>query len=85
MGKLFIGYILGISSYGFYRGYNNLYKKNSIFNYNTDLYTEKISSGLFSVCYHLNPVYHHSLLYYIFLRSEKKLRKIELTENDWEY
>lgn len=85
MSKLFTGYVLGISSYGFYRGYNNLYKKNCPFNSTTDLYTSKISSGVISAAYHLNPVLYPYLFYYILLRFEKQVSKIELTEDDWEY
>ena len=73
MGKLFTGYILGISSYGFYRGYNNLYKKNCSFNHKTDLYTDRIGSGFMSVGYHLVPWENPCVLYHILLRSEKKI------------
>ena len=83
--KLTFTYLTGMSTYGFYRGFNNKYKKDSIFNAKTPLYVDRFISGLLSTGYYLNPVSHPYLLYYTIKRTTKQLRNIQLTEEDWEY
>lgn len=83
--KLGLTYLTGMSTYGFYRGFNNKYKSDCIINAKTPLYIDRFISGLFSTGYYLNPISHPYLLYYTIKRTEKQLRDIQLTEDDWEY
>jgi len=84
--KLCVTYFTGMNIYGFYRGFTNKYKSNSIFNSNSNtLYVDKTISGLLSIGYYINPLFHPIIIYYIIKRTEKQIRCFELTEDDWEY
>lgn len=68
--KLTLTYLMGLTTYGFYRGFNK-YKSDSIFNAKTPFYIDRFISGLFSIGYYLNPLSHSYLLYYIQLKEQK--------------
>jgi hypothetical protein len=75
---------MGIS--GFYRGFNNKYKDNSIFNYGpTPLYVDRTIYGLLSIGYYLNPMFHPYIYYYTIKRTEKRIRNLEIKNEDWEW
>lgn len=85
-----------MGSYGFYRGYNGLYKdnlkkklyekqKNINHDNHNELYTNKFMQGIGGFLWQTNPIMFLFNLYGIVLRTEKKIRKIELTPDDYEY
>lgn len=73
-------YFTVMGSYGFYRGFYNKYD-----NIDNELYIDKIMYSLLSTCYYLNPIFHPTILYYTIKRNEKKIRNLELTNDDWKY
>ena len=75
-------YFTGIGSYGFYRGYNNLfYNKN--YNIPEKLLTDRIVSGFAGCIWHINPILQPVFIYGIIRRCEKKYIKEHLVEDDY--
>jgi hypothetical protein len=80
------GYFIGISSYGFYRGYNGLFTKDSYFvlkSSSDNLVVDKLVSGIFNSMLILNPLLHPFIFYGIAKRSEKRLKNITIVNDDW--
>ena len=81
--KTAVGYFSGMGAYGFYRGYNGLYKKD--FKKQDELVTNRIISGFGGMFFQSNPLMQFYNLYGIALRTEKSLKGIPLNANDYEY
>jgi len=84
--KVLLTYFTAQGVYGFYRGFNNLYSKECIFTHQTSgLYVDRVGSGFASTVYHVNPWFQPFILYNGIRRVEKRLRNIEITDEDWKY
>ena len=75
-------YVGCVGSYGFYRGYNNLYDTDK-FNTREKLVTDNVKNGLAGTLYHLNPGFQLIFLYGICARTEKMLRGIPIEKRDY--
>lgn len=82
--KLFQTYFISMSSYGFYRGYNNLYD-NKLYNSQRFLLTDRIYDGVIGSLWQINPFIQPFILYGIFRLIEKKSRNIEIIKDDYKY
>lgn len=82
--RILSGYITSMGSYGFYRGYNNLYNI-AEYNTKTTLITENSANGLLGTFYQLNPIYQPVFLYGIARRTEKKMLNLDINKNDYEF
>lgn len=85
--KLCLSYFTVMGFYGFYRGFYNKYNNNSVLNIklNKQLYVDRIATGLFSTAYYLTPMFHPYIFYYSIKRTEKNIRGLDITEDDWDY
>jgi len=81
--KFTIGYFSSMSVYGFYRGYNSLYKEE--FKQVDPFVTNRFVCGIGGAFMQTNPVTQLYGLHGIALRTEKTLRGIELTADDYEH
>lgn len=81
--KTAVGYFSGMGAYGFYRGYNGLYKKD--FKKQDELVTNRVVSGFGGLFFQSNPVMQFYNIYGIALRTEKHLKNLPLTADDYEY
>lgn len=80
--KLFCSYFTCMASYGFYRGYNNLYNT-KLYNTKKYLLTDRIYDGITGSLWQVNPVIQPFLLYEIIRLIEKKSRDLEITKDDY--
>lgn len=82
--KLFQTYFVSMSSYGFYRGYNNLYNT-ELYNSQKYLLTDRIYDGITGSLWQINPITQPFLLYSIIRLIEKKSRNLKITKDDYNY
>lgn len=80
--KLIASYFTGMGVYGFYRGYNNLFRFSEDFNKQETLIVDRIVSGLFRGLQQANPAFQPYFIYKLARRSEKTLRDQPLTQED---
>ena len=83
--KLLYTYFVSNGVYGFYRGYNSLYSKDCIMKRESDLYIDKVTTGLISSVVYLNPGIYPFSIYYGARRTEKVMRGIQLDDEDWRF
>lgn len=82
--KIFINYYSFMTSYGLYRGYNNLYCID-LYNTKKELITDRIKDSLVGGLYQMNPVLQPIFIYGISRLLEKYLRNKKITKNDFIY
>lgn len=78
--KFLLTYVTSMCIYGFYRGYHGLYYEEKK---ERELMVEKMIDGIMGSLNQLNPLAQPYLLYGIARRTEKKLRNLEITKNDY--
>jgi hypothetical protein len=82
--KLFQTYFLSMTSYGFYRGYNNLYDT-ELYNSQKYLLTDRIYDGIKCSLWQINPLMQPLFLYGIIRLIEKKQRNLKIINEDYKY
>lgn len=80
--KAIVGYISSVGTYGFYRGYNNLFATDK-FNTKELLITNKIFNGINGAFWCMNPIYQPILIFGIMRRTEKVLRNMPVEKIDY--
>lgn len=87
--KLGFTFFTTMGTIGFYRGFNNKHKEGSMFNpvlrNPNQLYIDRTITGIFSSMYYLNPICYPFIFYYTIKRTEKRIRNLEITNDDWEW
>lgn len=94
-GKLIRYYYLSFAAIGFYRGFCNKYSVgiiNDLYNKRIcydkpdvlpKLFVDKFTCGLISTGYYMNPFFHIPIIHSSIRRTEKRLRKLPLNDEDW--
>lgn len=77
-------YFTSMSSYGFYRGYNNLYDT-KLYKTKKFLFTDRIYDSIIGGVYQINPIMQPFFLYGIIRLIEKKQRNLKITNEDYRY
>jgi hypothetical protein len=84
MSRAFAWYLGVTGSYGFYRGWNNLYNRRD-FGETQPLYTDRVMSGVCGAITQANPVLFPLTLIFAARRLEMRARGKEITKEDYEW
>jgi hypothetical protein len=77
-------YFASMSSYGFYRGYNNLYYT-KLYKTKKELLTDRIYDGIIGGVWQINPLMQPLFLYGIIRLIEKKQTNLKIIDEDYRY
>ena len=83
MSRAFAWYLGVTGSYGFYRGWNNLYNRRDFGE--KALYTDRVLHGLLGAMTQANPIFLPITLFFAARRLELCARGKELTKEDYEW